>query len=264
MSKKCVAVTFATIFCFLILAPSALAGPPTHLPLPALDIAGLNHVCAAAVDPEGDVYAASLGESKIKVFDPEHNLLASIPNANEPCGLAVDSRGTLYASEKATGNVVKYVPDAFPLSGSPSYGSPATVDSSGEAKGIAVDLEDDRLYVAAGDHAMVYQRDGTTGQDEVQEVFVLPAVTGGTFKLQFASEKTAPIEVVPGAEPKPSDEEIEKALEALPAIDAGNVEVEAGDSDRSHLVMFTHALGSQDLPPLGVDPGGLSGGNVIV
>src|SRR4051794_9409949 len=90
-----------------LLAPPALATPapaaPVHLPLPSLNITGLEKACGAAVDSEGDVYLASAGGSEVKVFDSTHTELASIPNANEPCGLAADSKGNLYVSEQATG-----------------------------------------------------------------------------------------------------------------------------------------------------------------
>ena len=139
----------------------AMASPPVHARDSALDITELNHACGAAVDSQGDVYAASAGEGNIKVFNQTHVELAAIANANEPCGLAVDDEGNLYVSEQATGEVVKYVPDAFPLSGSPTYGAPTVIDSSGDAKGIAIDPHDERLYVAEGDHVAQYGPGGS-------------------------------------------------------------------------------------------------------
>lgn len=140
---------------------SAHGGAPVHPRKPSLDITGFNHACGTAVDSEGDVYVSSAGESAVKVFSPAHALLATISNANEPCGLAVDGSGRLYVSEKATGNVVRYAPDAYPLSGSPVYGAPTTIDGSGEARGIAVDPHDDRLYVAQGTRVAAYLSDGS-------------------------------------------------------------------------------------------------------
>jgi hypothetical protein len=145
----------------LALAPQALAGPPTHVRSEALDIAGLNHACGVAVDSKGDVYSASAGESKVKVFNPAHTELTSIANSNEPCGLAVDSKGQLYVSEKATGKVVRYKPNAYPFSGTPTYGAAEPIDSSGAAKGISVDPHDDRLYVAEGNRIVAYKADGS-------------------------------------------------------------------------------------------------------
>jgi DNA-binding beta-propeller fold protein YncE len=144
-----------------LFATPALAGPPTHLHTPALDIGGFNRACGAAVDSKGDVYVASAGESKVRVFDPAHKELASIENTNEPCGLAVNGKGELFVTEQKTGNVVRYKPNAYPFVGTPTYGAAEAIDSSGEAKGIAVDPHDDRLYVAEGDHLATYEADGS-------------------------------------------------------------------------------------------------------
>jgi hypothetical protein len=153
----------------------ALAGPvsladanlPVHPRNPALDITELNHACGVAVDSQGDVYVASAGENDIEVFSPAHVELAVIANANEPCGLAVDGEGNLYVSEQATGEVVKYTPDAYPLPGSPTYGAPTVIDPSGEARGIAVDSHDERLYVAEGDHVAQYGPGGDSLEAEL-------------------------------------------------------------------------------------------------
>src|SRR5215217_2308403 len=78
---------------FFALASTALAGLPSHPRASSVDITGLNHACGIAADSQGDLYASSAGESKVKVFSPAHTELTSISNANEPCGLAVDSKG---------------------------------------------------------------------------------------------------------------------------------------------------------------------------
>jgi hypothetical protein len=155
-------------------APSAMAGPPTHLHNSALDLVGaapdpgpnhpvqpFNHACGTAVDSQGDVYVAAAGNNAIDVFNPAHEFLTEIADANEPCGLAVNSKGELFVSEQAEGKVVRYKPNAYPFSGAPTYGSPTTIDSSGNAKGIFVDPNDDRLYVAEGARVAVYKADGS-------------------------------------------------------------------------------------------------------
>jgi hypothetical protein len=134
--------------------PAPAPAAPIHPPLPGLNLTGFNRACGVAVDSVGDVYVASAGDSKIRIYDPEHDELASIDNASEPCGLAVDSKGDLYVSESKTGNVVKYA--------APSYGAPTTVDASGQAQGIAVDAVDDFLYVARGDRIAVYEPSGAS------------------------------------------------------------------------------------------------------
>ncbi|HEX3324208.1 MAG TPA: hypothetical protein VHR65_03590 [Solirubrobacterales bacterium] len=168
----------------LVPAPEALAAPPAHLRVPALDIAGLNHACGAAVDSKGDVYVSSAGESKVKIFNPSHTELGAISNTHEPCGLAVDTKGNLYVSEKAAGEVVRYHPTAYPFAGSPSYETPVTIDASGNAKGIAVDPTDDRLYVAEGNHVAIYKSSGSfeanTGEPALTEASGVAAYTSAT------------------------------------------------------------------------------------
>jgi hypothetical protein len=246
----------------LAIAGEAIAGPPAHGPLPALDIEGLNRACGAAVDTEGDVYAASPGESKVKVYNPSHALLISIPEPHEPCSLAVDTEGRLYVSEKGTGNVVRYAPDAYPLTPTPIYSGPEAFDESGSAKGIAVDPVDDRLYVAEGSRVSVFQPDGTQGQDEIRQLLVQSTVTSGTYKLTFESQTTAAIPYnAPANNPGGAVDSVQEYLEALSTIGAGNVAVEEGElGERSYFVAFTHALGSQKPGSIGVDSSGLTGG----
>jgi len=252
---------------------------PSHTALPALDIEGLNHACGAAVDSEGDVYAASAGESKVYVFDPEHHQpgeqIAEISNAQEPCGLAVDSKGNLYVSQKANGQVVRYEPNAYPLTGTPSYGSPTVIDASGNAKGIAVDPFDDRLYVARGDRVVSYDAEGTLGIDEVQVLRVgnasggtfrlaLPGeggggrnevqsfdtqFTSGTYTLTFEGETTGPLAAHASALA------VEEALESLPGIGDGDVSV-SGFPDLSKWVEFTGALANANVPLIVADDQG--------
>jgi hypothetical protein len=145
----------------LALAPNALAGGPFHTRKSSLDIPNLNHACGVAVDTKGDFYASSAGESKVKVFNPAHVLLTEIEDTHEPCGLAVTTTGNLYVSEKATGEVVRFKPGAYPFVGTPTYGSREVIDASTNAKGIAVDRFDNRLYVAEGTKVAIYKADGS-------------------------------------------------------------------------------------------------------
>ncbi len=145
---------------FLLSVSSAFAGPPVHPRLEARDVPALNHACGAAVDSEGDLYLSSAGDSEIRIYNASHALVLSIPNANEPCALAVDTGGKLYVTERATGKVIRYTPTAYPPTPSTTY-TEATIDASGNAKGIAVDLVDNRLYVAEGTHIAIYKGDGS-------------------------------------------------------------------------------------------------------
>jgi len=235
----------------LWLVPSALAGPPTHLRNAALDVGGFDHACGAAVDSKGDLYLASAGESKVRVFNPAHTELTSISNANEPCGLAVDSKGNLYVSEQATGKVVRYKPNAYPFAGPPTYGAAEPIDSSGTARGISIDRRDDRLYVAEGNRISLYDADGSfAAVNEVQEVRVVEA-SGGTFKLSFEGSETGPIAH------NASAAEVETALQALATIGAGNIEVQKPASE--YLVTFKGALSDTDVEALKADASGLEG-----
>jgi hypothetical protein len=145
----------------LLLFVSTAQAAPKHPREEALDIPNLNHACGVAVDTKGDFYASSAGESKVKVFNPAHVLLTEIEDTHEPCGLAVTTTGNLYVSEKATGEVVRFKPGAYPFVGTPTYGSREVIDASTNAKGIAVDRFDNRLYVAEGTKVAIYKADGS-------------------------------------------------------------------------------------------------------
>ncbi len=196
----------------VVLVSPAAAGPPIHL-LESREIAGLDHACGTAVNSEGDVYVSSAGESAIEVYDEDLDPLTSIPNANEPCGLTVDGKGQLYVSEAATGNVVRYKPSAYPFVGTPTYGPAEPIDSSGDARGIAIDPHDGRLYVAEGDHIAVYASNGSfeanIGTGDLDDV------TGvATYTYSFAVTKSFEGKILE-----------EKAIRYVFAADAGTDEV---------------------------------------
>ena len=209
-SRALLGLLAAALF-LLALPPRALAAP-THPRSEALDVTGLNHACGAATDSKGDLYLSSAGGSAIKVYDPSHNLLASIADANTPCGLAVSPTGVLYVSEQATGEVVRFKPNAYPFSGPPTYGAREVIDASGKGKGIAVDPFDSALYVAEGDRVGAYVH-------EMQTVWLRGQITGGTFNLIFEGQPTASLPY------NASAAEAQAALGALSTIGAGNVEV---------------------------------------
>jgi DNA-binding beta-propeller fold protein YncE len=279
----------ATTACFA-LAPSALAGGPFHAREKALDVSGLNKACGAAVDSKGDLYVASAGQGKIKVFAPANHKtpIGEIANSNEPCGLAVNTKGDLFVSERATGNVVRYEPTAYPFTGPPSYGAREVIDASGEAKGISVDPFDDRLYVAEGERVSVYGSKGELGNNEVQEILPKGAIggtfrlalpgeggaglnetqlvaipspfpSGGTFTLSFKGQTTAPIAYNRDTN-TPDGTEVRAALESLSTIGTGNVSV-IGYTKRGWWVEFTGVLAKTDVPLISGNPGGLEGGS---
>ena len=253
----------AIVFLLLVFAPTALAGPPTHTRQEAQDIEGFDHACGIAIDSEGDAYVTSAGETppRIRIFDPGHAEIGSITEGlegKEPCGLAVDSNGNLYVTKKAVGEVVKYHPTVYPFSGPPSYAAPVTiVPSSGGAKGIAVDPNDDRLYVAEGARLSIYNADGSFGGlDETDLVNPFQA-TGGSYTLSFEDQETGPIAW------DASDAQVRAALEGLSTIGAGNVEVSAGSDAHEHIVSFTDELAYTDLPSLEGNGENLTGGTLV-
>jgi hypothetical protein len=252
------------------LALLALAAPvqaaPFHARTASLDVTGLNHACGAAVDSKGDFYAASAGESKVKVYNPSHVLLTEIVNSNEPCGLAVDSQGTLFVLERATGKVIRYIPNSYPFSGSPTYGAGEEVAIGGFAKGIAVDRAavinakneaigtDDSLYVVKGSHVDVYR-------NEVQGINLQNA-SGGTFSMAVGGQSTPPLPY------NASHLEVQKALEGLSTVGANNVVVTTGNLSPTssaaqdavnHRITFIHTRGLANISLIEVDASALTG-----
>ncbi len=245
-ARTALAILVASLLCLTLASPAQAA--PTHPRKEALDITGLNHACGVAVDSKGNLYASSAGTNEVKVYDPSHNLLTSIPNSNEPCGLAVTTTGVLYVSEKATGEVVQFKPSKYPFAGTPTYGPREVIDASTKAKGIAVDSFDDALYVAEGDHVSAYVH-------EMQTLLLENEVTGGSFKLKFGGQET------PSLPYNATAAEVQAALEALSSIEPGNVEVAEHPSTLSWTVFFTGKFAYTDVAEIGRDYSLLTGSN---
>ena len=91
--------------------------------------------------------------------------------------------------------------------------------------------------------------------NEIQHINILGNPTGGTFTLTFDGQTTAPITYTTSPNPANS---IKSALEALPNIGAGNVEVVREPGNRFR-VKFVNALGNTDVPALTVNAN-LTGG----
>lgn len=186
----------------------ALAAAPSHARRSTLDLSGFNHACGVAIDSAGDVYVSSAGENVIKVYDSTLTPLTTIADANEPCGLAVDSKGQVFVSQQATGDVVRFKPNSYPFVGTPTYGSAEPIDSSGEAKGLALDRYG-RLYVAEGDHLAVYKSDGSFEgnllEGEVSEatgvaVYVYPVSINFADRHIYVAEGSGHLAVFGGSE----------------------------------------------------------------
>jgi len=166
----------------LCLSGLAQAGPPIHLQLEEDPIDGfaLEHPCGTAVDSSGDIYVSD-ADAKVEVFAPSGTHLTSILDANDPCSVAVNGVGEVFVSEQATGKVVRYKPDTYPLDATPTYSPTEVIDSSGLAKGIAIDPTDERLYVAEGTRIAVYKFDGSfetfLGEGDLSEASGVAAYT---------------------------------------------------------------------------------------
>jgi Divergent InlB B-repeat domain len=182
-------LTLLAILLSLAFAGQAQAAAPSHARKSSLDITGLNKACGAVVDSKGDLYASSAGESKVKVFNAEHKPLTEIADANTPCGLAVTTTGDLYVSEQATGDVVRFKPNKYPFEGTPTYGSREVIDSSGSAKGIAVDAFDSRLFVAEGSYVAAYKADGSL-EGKLLEGKVSEATALGVFSNPYVETES--------------------------------------------------------------------------
>jgi hypothetical protein len=234
---------------------------PARELLPALSLngsdipsRGFGGACGVAVDTQGDIFVTDPELGAIDVFGPKGEYRGYVTNPNRPCGVAVDTKGALYVLQASDGNVVKYAPGDYPFEGVPPYGAAETIDAAGNARGIAVDPFDNRLFVAAGGRIDVYKANGVLGQNAAQRV-LLQSYSGGTFRLSFRGQATRPLPY------DATQGEVRAALAALATIGRGNVLVRAGtNGPRDHFVTFTGALGAREVPLLGIDASGLEGG----
>lgn len=97
---------------------------------------------------------------------------------------------------------------------------------------------------------------GDIGVDEEQQIFV--DATGGTFTVTFGADTT------PALDYDITAVDLEAALEALPSIGVGNVNVTGGPGDDGgttpYIVTFVSSLGWQNVPDLTTDATLLTGG----
>ncbi len=107
----------------------------------------------------------------------------------------------------------------------------------------------------------------TINQNAAQTLTIDPAATGGTFKLTFNGQTTAPILYVP-ATPATTATNIQNALNALPgvgrdAVGNNNFTVSttfaAAGSNEVFVITFINQLGGQNFPEMTVDTSGLVG-----
>ncbi len=97
-------------------------------------------------------------------------------------------------------------------------------------------------------------------RNEVQGLHI--SAKDGFFTLKFEGQTTPPLPATRNLE-EPSGEEVETALESLPAIGAGNVSVfghrPASSQSGNYSIVFTGVLGHRDVPQLEADGSALEG-----
>lgn len=266
-----VLTALACVVAASLVTGTASAAAPTHPFLEAASLDGsdapsgeFDKACGVAVDDQGDVYVSNSANGSIDVFDPSGTYLTSIADAEGPCDLAVDSMGNVYVVDTVGADVVKYAPQggAYPPTAGLAYGAPIDFEASGEASSVAVNLTNDRVYVANPGQVNVYNSNGTLfQQSEIQRYRTI--ADGGTYTLSLASETTAPIPA------EASLTQVREALEGLAAVGVGDVEVTGfppSEGNALYTVMFQGGLANTEVPTLQIDPSGLtfSGGPVSV
>ncbi len=112
-----------------------------------------------ATDAEGNIYVADTGNKRIRVYDPEGNLLRDIGSGGtdigqleEPAGLAIHNDGRLFVADTWNRRV-----SVFDIEGSPMYTFPVRgwYEDLGNRPYLALDEGRDRLYVSDPDAARV-------------------------------------------------------------------------------------------------------------
>lgn len=147
------------------LRPATAAAAPLHPFLEGSSLDGSTtpsgefvKVCGVAVDDEGDVYVANAGKASIDIFTSSGSYLTSIGGTGDICGLAVDSKGNVYGVNNAAGTVVRFAPTGgtYPPTPGLAYDAPVPLDSSGDAKAVAVNPANDHVFVNQGTQIVEY------------------------------------------------------------------------------------------------------------
>lgn len=242
-----------------------------------------NTPCGTTTDRHGYTYVASAPspgtKARIDVFDAEGGFVTEIETGpkdglERACRLAVDSKGRLYVAVLGVPRVIRYTPKSFPPAAESEAYGPAELFTSGAATGtgeissVAVDPSNDHVYVAGGlVREYTPEGDVVDGADEVEQVAV--DAEGGTFTLassgrSLGQEPTDPIAFDAPASKSEGAGSVEAALEALPLVGAGNVEVSGGPGGPGaatpYVIAFKGELGNFNLQQATCDATGLSGG----
>jgi hypothetical protein len=108
---------------------------------------------------------------------------------------------------------------------------------------VAVLLEDLRTGETA-EAAVLYAEE----TNETQMVTIKGTITGGSFKLRFRPKENVPEQTTEDISFNAKPEEVQAALEALPSINPGDVEVSLGESTGRWFVTFTGQYAGRDMP----------------
>ena len=228
-----------------------------------------------AVDNSGGanqsrLYASDFSGQKIYVFDPNGQLLASVPLTEQPYDAAVDPAGHPYTIGISL-DLRKYANSGLPPALISTYGVHASaldVNAAEDAfliKGAGelekwvggsftstVDTTAFDVYldqsVAAGDIFTTYG-----GYNEEQQISV--TASAGQFRLSFGGSQTSDLPF------NATGAQIQAALESLPTVGAGNAAVVGAKT-----VIFRGLLAHADVPQLLCESGTtpLSGGSCTV
>ena len=235
---------------FLLLGPGAVAqgaGFRPHLPEP-LSHAGYGSGCGAAVDSQGDLYAADFGT--VHIYDTSGAEITSM-SAPAACQLAVDSTGALYVQAWAGfgGAVTKYLPSEYPPVSTTTYSLDTSVNGDGTldpgpTRGVAVNPATDDVYTAhpLRTETQLFAISGMTTEATTFTVGNLPPACASTVTESITYSSNA------ATRRGRIDTAVEKAC-------SGGVNDDFAFGGSGPAVTFQGQFANQDVPQLDLHPG---------
>jgi hypothetical protein len=108
---------------------------------------------------------------------------------------------------------------------------------------VAVLLED-LVSDGTAEAAVLYSEE----TNETQIVTIKGTISGGSFQLRFRTKENLPDEITEDIPYNAKPEQVRVALEALPSINPGDVEVSVGERTGRWFVTFTGQYAGKDMP----------------